>query len=91
MVWIFKKYKNNEGVILLDGFEYLISNNIFNLILRFLRRLIYKISETESILLIGVSPRAINEQELKLLERELNPVFFTRHEVIARSGFLKYL
>ena len=58
-----------------DFNKIILINNIFNLILRFLRRLIDKISETESILLIGVSPRAINEQELKLLERELNPVF----------------
>ena len=61
-------------MLLLDGLEYLISNNAFNPVLRFLRRLIDKISETESILLISVSPKAINEQELKLLEREMKPL-----------------
>ena len=35
-----------------------------------------RISETESLFLIAVSPKAINEQELKLLERELHPVIF---------------
>jgi archaellum biogenesis ATPase FlaH len=68
--------KNNKAVILLDGIEYLISNNGFNPVLRFIRRLIDKISETSSILLIGVGSKAMNEQELNLLERELNPVVY---------------
>ena len=66
--------KNEQAVILLDGIEYLISNNGFNPVLRFIRRLIDKISETSTILLIGVSSKAMNEQELKLLEREMNPI-----------------
>jgi hypothetical protein len=76
MIYVAEEFldKNDKGIILLDGLEYLISNNSFNPVLRFIRRLIDKISETVSIMIIGVSPRAINEQELKLLERELNPV-----------------
>ena len=69
--------KYEKAVILLDGIEYLISNNGFNPVLRFIRRLIDKISETDTILLIGVSAKAMNEQELKLLERELNPVILS--------------
>jgi hypothetical protein len=76
MIYVVEEFidKNDKGIILLDGLEYLISNNSFNPVLRFIRRLIDKISETVSIMIIGVSPRAINEQELKLLERELHPV-----------------
>jgi two-component system cell cycle response regulator len=76
MIYVVEEFidKNEQPVILLDGMEYLISNNSFNPVLRFIRRLIDKISETNTILIIGVSPKAINEQELKLLERELNPV-----------------
>lgn len=76
MIYVAEEFidKNDQGIILLDGLEYLISNNSFNPVLRFIRRLIDKISETSSILIIGGSPKAINEQELKLLERELNPI-----------------
>jgi hypothetical protein len=78
MIYVAEEFidKNNKAVILLDGIEYLISNNGFNPVLRFIRRLIDKISETSSILLIGVGSKAMNEQELNLLERELNPVVY---------------
>ena len=78
MIYVAEEFidKNEKAVILLDGIEYLISNNGFNPVLRFIRRLIDKISETNTILLIGVGSKAMNEQELKLLERELNPVVF---------------
>lgn len=78
MIYVAEEFidKNEKALILLDGIEYLISNNGFNPVLRFIRRLIDKISETDTILLIGVGSRAMNEQELKLLERELNPVIF---------------
>jgi hypothetical protein len=76
MIYVAEEFidRSDEAVLLLDGLEYLISNNSFNPVLRFLRRLIDKISETESILLISVSPKAINTQELKLLEREMKPI-----------------
>ena len=76
MIYVAEEFidKNEEAVILLDGIEYLISNNGFNPVLRFIRRLIDKISETNTILIIGVGSKSINEQELKLLEREMNPI-----------------
>ena len=79
MIYVVEEFidQNQEGIILLDGLEYLISNNNFNPVLRFLRRLVDRISETSSILLIGVSPKAIQELELKLLERELTPIFIS--------------
>ncbi len=78
MIYVAEEFidKNEKGIVLLDGLEYLISNNSFNPVLRFIRRLIDRISETNSLFLIAVSPKAINEQELKLLERELQPVTF---------------
>ncbi len=76
MIYVAEEFidRSDKAILLLDGLEYLISNNSFNPVLRFIRRLIDKISETNSILLISVSPKAINEQELKLLEREMKPV-----------------
>jgi hypothetical protein len=65
---------HEKPLLILDGLEYLISNNTFNSVLRFIRRLIDKISESEAILLIGASQGALKEQELRLLEKELTPV-----------------
>jgi hypothetical protein len=63
-----------KTILLIDGMEYLIGNNGFNPVLRFIRRLIDKISETETILLITISPDTMDERELKLLEREMEPI-----------------
>jgi archaellum biogenesis ATPase FlaH len=65
---------HEKPLLLLDGLEYLISNNTFNSVLRFIRRLIDKISESEAILLIGASQGALQDQELKLLEKETAPI-----------------
>jgi len=65
---------HEKPLLLLDGLEYLISNNTFNSVLRFIRRLIDKISESEAILLIGASQGALQDQELKLLEKEMAPI-----------------
>lgn len=76
MIYVAEEFidNNEKPVLLLDGLEYLISNNTFNSVLRFIRRLIDKISESEAVLLIGVSQLAISEQELKLLEKEMTPI-----------------
>ena len=68
--------RQDVSVILLDGMEYLVSNNQFNPVLRFLRRLIDKISESDAYFVVSVSPETLEEKELKLLERELEPVDF---------------
>ncbi len=60
-----------EGVILLDGLEYLISNNDFRKIQRFVRELVDEISEHEALLIIPVSPYAVETKNLKVLEREM--------------------
>jgi len=76
MIYVAEEYVDGheKPLLLLDGIEYLISNNTFNSVLRFLRRLIDKISESEAILLIGVSQGALQDQEVKLLEKELVPI-----------------
>ncbi len=60
-----------QAVVVIDGVEYLIDNNNFNAVLRFLRRLVDLVSQTEAILLVSVSPKALSERELKILEREM--------------------
>ncbi len=67
---------NKEGSILLDGLEYLISNNSFESVLRFLRQLIDEVSESKCMLLISSSPKTLKERELKILERETETISF---------------
>jgi chromosomal replication initiator protein DnaA len=64
------------GTILLDGLEYLISNNSFETVLRFLRQLIDEVSESKCVLLISTSPKTLKERELKILERETETISF---------------
>ena len=62
--------------MLIDGIEYLVSNNSFDAMLKFLRRLIDHISETRYILLLSLSPATLKEQEVKILEREMEVLTF---------------
>ncbi|MFQ5884343.1 MAG: DnaA ATPase domain-containing protein [Thermoplasmata archaeon] len=68
--------EEEEGTILLDGLEYLISNNSFEAVLRFLRQLIDEVSESKCVLLISSSPKTLKERELRILERETEVISF---------------
>lgn len=62
----------DEGkVILLDGVEYLISNTGFDATIQFLRHMIDIVSETDTVFLITVSPSALKERQISILEREM--------------------
>lgn len=63
--------ENPGAVLMIDGVEYLVDNNNFNAVLRFLRRLVDLVSQTNAILLVSLSPGALSERELKILEREM--------------------
>jgi len=60
-----------KSCLILDGVEYLVSNNTFDAVLRFIRKLIDDISESKSILMVTVGPYTLKERELKILEREM--------------------
>jgi chromosomal replication initiator protein DnaA len=66
--------KRPRGAILLDGVEYLVSNNSFDAVLKFVRRLVDTVSEGHYIFLISLGPSTLKEQELKMLEREMEVV-----------------
>ena len=66
--------KNDQSVILLDGLEYLLTNNKFNSVLRFIRQLVDNISQTECILMVALSPDALDSTEVTLLEKDLLPL-----------------
>ncbi len=63
--------KNDRSIIVLDDIQYLISNNSFDAVAQFVRRLVDEVSETDSILITSVSPDTLSKQELSILEREL--------------------
>lgn len=61
--------ENQDGVVLLDGLEYLISNNDFNKVLRVIDQVNDHISQSRSLMIVPVDPRAFSQKELALLER----------------------
>lgn len=68
--------KGSRGAVLIDGIEYLVSNNSFDAVLKFLRRLIDHVSETRFTFLLSLSPATMKEQEVKILEREMEVLAF---------------
>jgi hypothetical protein len=72
--FIGKNKDNGTPLVVFDGLEYLLSNNPFNPVIRFLRHLVDECSVSDSVMLIPLSPLAISQQELKMLEREFDVV-----------------
>ena len=58
-----------KTVIMLDGIEYLLVNNDFTRLLKFIEYLNELVMDKKSTLLISIDPRALDEKELALLER----------------------
>ena len=78
IIYKIEDYLNSPGksILLIDGLDYLISNNSFDAVLRFLRRLIDEISESDTVFLMSLTPETIDEQGLKILEREMEIISF---------------
>ncbi len=60
------------GVILLNGIEYLITNNDFRTVLHLIQSIKDQVAINESILLIPVNPKVIEENQLDLLDGEVD-------------------
>ncbi len=67
----FVEENNGEGVILLDGLEFLVVNNGFLQTLMFVEHVNEYVMQRHAILLLPVSPETLEEKELALLERNL--------------------
>ncbi len=63
-----------NGVILLDGLEYLVSNNDFNKVLKVIDQVNDHISQSTCRLILPVDPRAFEARELALLERNMEKI-----------------
>lgn len=63
--------KSGDGVILIDGIEFLIVNNDFDKVLRMLHHITEAVMENRSRLILSVDPRTLEIRELALLERNM--------------------
>lgn len=73
---IYSEIKNFLGtsakpIVLISGLEYLISQNNFSKILKFIQLINDNIAMHEGILLLPLSPETLNQKDVRLLEREL--------------------
>jgi hypothetical protein len=65
----------NEGAaLLLDGLEYLMTHNKYENVLKFVQSLKDQVAIKRASCIIPISPHAIEQHELKLLEREVDEV-----------------
>ncbi len=62
--------ENPTSAILLEGVEYLVSNNNFQVVLRLIQQLRDKVSTSDSKMLIPLNPNALEQRQLPLLEGE---------------------
>jgi archaellum biogenesis ATPase FlaH len=58
-------------VILLDGIEYIVSNNDFTKVLRMIDQISDNIAQSKCTMIIPVDPRAFDQRQLALLERNM--------------------
>ncbi len=66
--------ETNNGITLLEGLEYLISQNSYQIILHFVQLINDKIMLSNSIIIIPIDPLVLSERELHLLERDMKLV-----------------
>jgi len=63
-----------EAVVLIDGLEYLVVNNGFLQTLMFVEQINEFVMQRKAVVVLPVSPEALEEKELALLERNLEVV-----------------
>jgi RNA polymerase subunit RPABC4/transcription elongation factor Spt4 len=67
-----------KGVVLIDGIEYLITNNNFITVLRLVQTLRDQVAMNNALLVFSVNPATLDEHQLHLLEREVDTVLDLR-------------
>lgn len=58
------------GIVVLDGAEYLITNNTFETFLRFVHSVHDRVMVTQAVLMAALDPQSVAERELHLLAKE---------------------
>ncbi|MFH1722251.1 MAG: DUF835 domain-containing protein [Candidatus Altiarchaeota archaeon] len=62
--------RGGSSAVLLDGIEYLTQRNGFEMTLHFIARLRDRLSQSESRIIVSLSPKAFKKMEINLLEKE---------------------
>ncbi len=62
------------GIVLLDGIEYLITNNNFITVLKLIQSLRDQVAINRSILLLSINPSTMDTHQINLLRREVDSV-----------------
>jgi len=62
----------NQPIAIIEGLEYLVSNNDFNKVLRFIEALHEKALLNRAIGILPINPSAMDRRELEMLEREMD-------------------
>ncbi|MCJ7517285.1 MAG: DUF835 domain-containing protein, partial [Methanomassiliicoccales archaeon] len=81
---IYSEIKNfldsaESGVVLMSGIEYMVSQSTFTKVLKLIQLLNENVAVRDSLLLVPVSPQALTQRDVKMLERELR-VFDTKQQ-----------
>ena len=63
-----------KGVVIIDGIEYLITNNNFITVLRLLQSLRDQVAIHDAVLLVSLNPATLDAHQLTLIEREVDTV-----------------
>ncbi len=63
--------ETQESIILLDGIEYLVTQNSFKEVLRMIQSINDRVVQSKSMMIVTYDPEALEEQQLHLLSREL--------------------
>jgi hypothetical protein len=63
-----------KSTIVLDGLEYLVSLNTYDRMLQFMHQLKDIVVTNDCVMFVPVDPRTLNQRELALLERCMEPV-----------------
>ena len=61
-------------IVIIDGLEYLVINNGFQQVLRFMEHVNEQVMQSRSTVLIPISPNAFSEKELALIERNVEVI-----------------
>jgi len=63
-----------KPVLLLEGVEYLITQNEFKSVLRFLQNINEKIAMRDAYFIVPITEGALEEKQFKLIEKEMSVV-----------------
>lgn len=75
---------DKKGVVLLDGIEYLVTNNDFVTVLRLIQSMRDLVAMNMATMIVSLNPSTLGFQELNLLEREMDSVL--RFQVSESEG-----